>query len=302
MKIVITGGAGNLGGYVISELREQHEITILDLIAPQGNQCKFIKADLTNFEEVNQGVKNSDAIIHLGAIPYYDAGEAHKIWQTNVTGTFNVLEAAAQNNVMKMVIASSIDAYGFEFWSKPFTPDYFPLDENHPCKPDDTYGMSKMIDEKLCYGYSKRYQMQVICLRLTTILYPGSEDAARWVSNVEDPEFSFTLMSDRIPITDSIWAYVDARDVAQAFRLALKRMDKQDVHYEIYNIGAGDVLSKVDSLELIKRYYPDVKMILNKEGFLIKKNRALFDITKAQTDLKYKPKFTWRDHMSPSGL
>jgi len=290
-RVLITGGSGNLSKYVIEELKRKHEIKILDLVKPKYDQYQFIQGDMASFKEAKQALKNIDAIIHLAAIPY-DTGEAQKIWRTNVTGTFNILEAAAKNNIKKIVIASSIDAYGFEFWSKPFTPDYFPLDEKHPCKPDDTYGMSKMIGEKLCYGYSRKYGISIICLRLATIVYPGSDDAKRWVSNVEDPEF--TLMPDRVPIKDSIWAYVDARDVAQAFRLAL---EKQDLRYEIYNIGAEDVFSQVDSLDLIRRYYPDVKMISNKERFLTEKKKALFDITKAQKELGYKPKFTWRDHL-----
>jgi len=294
VKVLVTGGGGQLGKYVVEELKKDHEITILDLVKPRDNQHQFIEANLAHFEDVKRALEDTQAVIHLAAIPI-DTGEVHKIWQTNVTGTFNLLEAAAQSNTKKIVAASSIDAYGFEFWSKPFTPDYFPLDEKHPCKPDDSYGMSKMIGEKLCYGYSRRYGTLIICLRLATILYPGSQEAEHWVSEVENPEFY--MLPDRVQFKDSIWAYVDARDAAQAFRLSLEKLGDYDLGYGIYNIGARDIFSQVDSLELIKRYYPDVKMILNEEGFLLDKKKALFDITKAQKDLGYEPKFTWREHV-----
>jgi nucleoside-diphosphate-sugar epimerase len=294
-RVLITGGAGNLGKYVIEELKKEYEIKILDLKKSRDSQHPFVQVDIANFKEVEEALKDIEAIVHLAAIPY-DTGEAQKIWKTNVTGTFNILEAAVKNNVKKIVFTSSIDAYGFEFWSKPFTPEYFPLDEKHPCKPDDTYGMSKTIGEKLCYGYTRRYGISIICLRLATVLYPGSEDVKCWVTNIENPEFY--LMPDRVQIKDSIWAYVDARDAAQAFRLSLEKLDKQDLRYEIHNIGAEDVFSQADSLDLIRRYYPDVKMILNKEDFLTEKKKALFDITKAQKELGYRPKFTWQDHLS----
>jgi len=97
-----------------------------------------------------------------------------------------------------------------------------------------------------------------------------------------------------MPSRDLKWQYVDVRDVAQAFRLAL---EKKGVEHEVYNIGAADVCSDMDSLELVKLYYPEVKFILNPTGFLTDKKRALFDISKAQKALGYKPKFNWRDYL-----
>jgi nucleoside-diphosphate-sugar epimerase len=126
MRVLVTGGGGQLGKYVVQELKGDHNITILDRAKSNDNQYQFIEADITHFEDVKSALEDTDAAIHLAAIPI-DTGEVHKIWQTNVAGTLNLLEAAAQSGVQKIIFASSICAYGFEFWSKPFTPDYFPL-------------------------------------------------------------------------------------------------------------------------------------------------------------------------------
>lgn len=293
MRLLVTGGWGQLGKHVVEELKEDYDITILGRAKPKNNQYQFIEASIANFKDVKKALKDTETVIHLAAIPI-DTGEVHKIWETNVTGTFNLLEAAAQSGVKKIIIASSIDAYGFEFWSKPFTPNYLPLDEKHPCKPDDSYGMSKLIGEKLCYGYSRRYGIQIICLRLATILFPGTQDAETWVGEIDNPELY--MIPNRVQFKDSIWAYVDARDAAKSFRLSLDKIKSSDIDFATYNIGAKDIFSKVDSLELIKRYYPEIKMIVNKEGFLVNDKRALFDITKAQRELGYEPKMTWRDY------
>lgn len=294
MRVLVTGGGGKLGKYVVEELKADHDLTILDQVKSNDNQYQFIEANITHFEDIKRTLEDTDAVIHLAAIPI-DTGEVHKIWETNVAGTFNLLEAAAQSCVPKIVVASSICAYGFEFWSKPFTPDYLPLDEKHPCKPDDSYGMSKMIGEKLCYGYSRRYGIQIICLRLASILFPGSQDAEHWVSQIDNPELY--MIPNRVQFKDSIWAYVGARDAARGFRLSLEKLIKSDIGFDIYNIGAKDIFSQIESLKLIKRYYPDVKAIVNEEEFLVNEKKALFDITKAQKELRYEPKLTWRDYV-----
>jgi len=89
-RVLITGGGGNLSKYVIEELKKEYEIKVLDLREPRDSQHQFIQVDITSFKEVEEALKDIDAIIHLAAIPY-DTGEAQKIWRTNATGTFNIL-------------------------------------------------------------------------------------------------------------------------------------------------------------------------------------------------------------------
>ena len=211
----------------------------------------------------------------------------------NVDGTFNVVEAAKQNNVKNVVFTSSVCAWGVINWSKLFTPEYFPVDEKIPHLPDDMYGLGKLIGEHLCYAYYKRYGVKAVCLRLATVVFPDVDYCIEMRKNIDNPEYKFKAF----PLTfkDFIWQYVDVRDLPQAYTLALKALEEGKVEYGIYNIGAKDVFSTVESLELIRRYFPDVKYIKNETSFITDKYRALFDISKAQKELGYQPKYTWRD-------
>jgi len=290
IKVLITGGSGRVGKSVVQELEDAgYQIKIFDLEEPKNGKHEFIRGDLRNLDAVKEATRGVEAIIHLAAIPMDIPGEAKEIFEINIMGTFHVLEAAARNSVKRVVFASSVSAYGFIFWKKPITVDYFPIDEKHPCRPDDMYGLSKLIGEKLCYMYTKRYGICTICLRLATVWFPGEEITMSLLSSAQQPESDIDL-----PHRDMKWQYVDVRDAAQAFRLAL---EKKEVEHEVYNIGAADVCSDTDSLGLVKLYYPKVKFIHNEKEFLADRKRALFDISKARMELGYKPKFNWRCHV-----
>ena len=290
-NVLITGGIGNLGQFVVGELENDYNLCIFDEKSkPNDFNHEYIQGDITDFSSVTSACRGVDAVVHLAAIPI-DTGEALELWSVNSTGTFNVYEAAAQNGIKKVLYSSSICSYGFEFWSKPFTPDHFPLEETHPLKADDSYGMSKIIGEVLGYGYSNRYGMSICCFRLATILFPGLEFTKSWIEQIDNPEFD--LLPGVVSIKDTIWAYVDARDVAKAFRLAL---ENDDIQFEIFNIGAVDVFSNRESLELINKFYPDCREV-NEELFQKNRFKALYGISKAERELKYQPAYTWRDYL-----
>lgn len=285
MKVLITGGAGNLSRLLCEQLEARHELTLFDLVQPKEAGHRFVQGDLTVLAQVEEIARGMDAIVHLGAI-IIDTGEAEKIWHVNNTGTFNVLEAAARNGVRKVLFASSICAVGMIFWKKPFTPDYFPVDEDHPAKPDDSYGLSKLIGEKLCYAYSQRYDIHTVCFRIGPVWYPLdplSEFNMNCLKGVKHPAAN----------KEWIWCYVDGRDVAQAFRLGLER---EGTGQEIFNVGADDICAEVPSLELVRQFYPGVKWINNANRFVLEPFAPLWDISKAKQQLGYQPNFTWRDY------
>ena len=99
-------------------------------------------------------------------------------------------------------------------------------------------------------------------------------------------------------MTDFVYQYVDPRDVAQAFRLALEavqtsRIGNEDVQWDNFNIGAGDVFSTRDSLDLIRKYYPGAQV--NEDLYRAEPQYPLYDISKARNLLGYDPQYTWRD-------
>lgn len=295
MKVLVTGGSGLIGGFVIPELQKiGDEVQVFDLVEPQGKNIPFIKGDVNDVDALNKALKRVEAVIHLAAIPV-DTGQAEKLFKVNFEGTFHVLEAAARNGVRKVLFMSSICTIVHMKWAEPFvwktpfvpfTPLFFPVTEDHPVYAGDLYGVSKCLGENLCQSYSKQYGLSSICLRLASVWFPSdSPRARRLAKSIVKPELA----------TDRIWAYVDARDVAQAIRLCLH--DRNEEKYAVYNIGAEDVIGGRDTLELVKEYYPHVKSILKWDEFVANRSQALWDISKAKKELGYKPEWTWREYV-----
>ncbi len=291
-RILVTGGAGRIGRYLLPEFVKRYQVKVFDMQKPEREDVEFFRGDITKLEDLLKASEDVDGIVHLAAIPIY-TGEDARMMKVNVDGTFNVVEAAKQNHVANMVFTSSICAWGVIFWSSPFTPEYFPVDEQISHLPEDMYGLGKLIGEHLCYAYHKRYGIKAICLRLATVVFPFREVWIDARKDIDNPEHK--LKGKSLTLRDFIWQYVDPRDLPQAYMLALKALEEEKVDYDVYNIGAADVFSTVESIELIRRYYPDVKRIKNENSFITDRHRALFDIGKAQKELGYQPRFTWRD-------
>lgn len=302
-KVLIIGGSGKIGEFIIKELKEKCDISVFDVKEPKDNDLKFIRGDIRDLESLKENTKNIDTIMHLGAypneyaIPSYPQG-----WDVNFTGTFNVFEAAVTNKVKKIVYASSICATGILTWaSSDHSIKYFPVNEEHPCNPQNLYGTSKLIAEKLAFMYARRSNTSFIGFRIASVWFKSEEGIdettkLKLKSYIKDPSCVSTITCENkqraINIKDLTWQFVDARDVAQAFYLAL---EKKDIKYGIYNIGSVETPSNWDSIKLAKYFYPDVR-ISNPLVFLVDKKRALWDISKAQKELGYNPLHNWQEY------
>jgi UDP-glucose 4-epimerase len=298
-KILITGGAGQIGTLIARDLMTDHEVKALDIQEPKGREVEFIRADLRDLTRLKEVTRGVDCIIHLAAysrersIPSYPEG-----WEVNCTSTFNVFEAAAVNGVKKVIFASSICATGVLTWAcANHSIDYFPIDENHPCRPQDLYGTSKLIGENVAWMYSKRCETRFIGLRMATVWFQkeqGIDSTTEWIINtyVKDPAAWAAIPSTekrRFALKDLPWQYVDARDVVQAFRLSF---ENDDIKYGIFNIGAEDTPSSWESLQLARYFYPEVP-ISNPLIYLVDRKKALWDISKARKELGFRPAHSW---------
>lgn len=281
MNVLVTGGCGLVGQAVVTEIKKLHRVRVVDQrkvgnIGPQG----FIQTDIRDQLETRKATEGIDAIVHLAAIRNPTDGTPRQIMDTNVMGTFNLLEAAVENKVKKIVLASSVCVAGFVFQEKLFKPSYFPIDEEHPLRPEDPYGLSKLLAEEICKRYTRRFGISSIALRFSRI--------------VGDPAIYSREFSDWDE-TDSgakgLWAYVDVRDVAQAIRLAL---EIEEVNYDSFYITARNTYSKEKTLDLMRRYYPGVP-IKDEESFRKDERKALYSISKAERILGYSPKINWRN-------
>jgi len=304
LKVLVTGGSGNIGLVILETLEKAgYEVIDFDLAPPPDNKYKFIKGNITELKSLEEATKGVDSVIHLAAYWAEGIADYPAMWNVNVTGTFNVLEASVKNKVRKVVYTSSIAASGLATWvSTNHGIEYFPVDEAHPCRPHNLYGTGKYIGEELGRMYTTRSDMSFTALRV----------AAVWLKNpmgdhdrifkeliepyVRNPESVFEKGTGTFGwtrIKDLVWEYVGDNDVAEAFRLALER---EGAKFAIYNIGAADTCTDWDSLRIAKFFYPEVP-IRDPVAFLIDKKKPLFDISKAQKELGYRPRQNWREFL-----
>jgi len=296
MKVLVTGGSGRIGQKLVVELvRKNFDVTVLDVVKPSTGIGKFVMGSLLDPESVKRNTKDIDVIVHLAAIPFDLPKDYKKLWDINFTGTFHVLDAAVQNHVKKVVFASSICTLGIGFWNRdPIEIRYFPVDEHHPTKPTDLYGVSKLVGEQLCYMYTMRFGLATICLRLASVCFtnPNGGASPGWAEEFDrdiKPYYLNPAAAANKPERDWVWEYVDENDVVHAFILAV---EKNNVTHEIFNIGAPDTPTDLDSLELAKLYYPEARVQKESE-FRANRKRPLYDISKARTNLGYSPKVRW---------
>src|SRR5919199_4406067 len=214
MKIVVTGGTGMIGRYVVAELaRADHEVISFDKTRP-GDPVPGVRYRIGDHEDLGQVAEvcdGADAIAHLSAIPAPRTYPNATVFRTNVMGTFNVHEAAVMMHVPLVVSTSSQSAYGFAWQHRPFYPTYLPLDEDHPDLSQDAYGLSKMVGEEIAHAYHRRCDLRVCSIR------------PPWVARPEE----YALLPEPVAGTpndwaSSIFAYLDVRDLAVAYRMVIE--------------------------------------------------------------------------------
>lgn len=252
-RILVTGGSGKAGHWIVKHLVEEgYEVINVDTRRPAVAQCRTIVADLTQLGQVvaafsPHGTRDRtpyDGVIHMAAIPRAHEQPNDEIFRVNALTTYNVLEACGLLGIKKAVIASSESSYGICFANKFFEPHYLPIDEAHPQLPEDTYGLTKVVNEVTAAMFHRRDGTQILSLRIGNVVCP--EDYKRIKARFAHPE-------DRLRI---LWSYIDSRDLAIACRLAIER---DGLGCENVIIAADDTSSNLPSQKLIQRFLPGVK-------------------------------------------
>lgn len=305
MRILVTGGSGTLGGYILRDLiAAGHQVICYCRTPPAkpiGNVCL---GDVADFDGLLRACAAQEAIIHLAAVPGPNRASPQQTVAVNLGGTINVLEAARQAGIGKVVFASSAAVLGFTFQKSPMVPQYFPVDEQHPCEPQDEYGLSKLLAELACKSYSQAYGIRTLCLRINHNWYLDREGASqsvqsgwargltieqlwtqRYLRTIRDGEQHWPVPGPPSP-RNNLWAVTDARDAAQAFRLAVE--DQQLLH-EVFFINGDDTCSLVANPILIANHYPDVALRAPIEGYA-----SLVSHQRATHLLGFRPRYSWR--------
>ena len=252
-RIIVTGGSGKAGHWIVQHLVEAgYDVINVDTRRPAVAQCRTIVADLTQLGQVVSAFSphasgnraRYDGVIHMAAIPRAHEQPNDEIFRVNSLTTYNVLEACGLLGIRKAVIASSESSYGICFADKFFEPHYLPVDEAHPQLPEDTYGLTKVVNEVTAAMFHRRDGTQILSFRIGNIVCP--EDYAAIKARFAHPE-------DRLRI---LWSYIDSRDLASACRLAI---EKDGLGCEPVIVAADDTSSNLPTGDLVKRFLPGVK-------------------------------------------
>jgi nucleoside-diphosphate-sugar epimerase len=278
--IVVTGGSGKAGRFCITELVDHgYELCNVDQVSGSDPNISFCQVDLTDFGQtmaalsgIDERVHKVTGIVHLAAIPAPGRAPNHVTFETNTISTYNVFEAARQLQIKNIVWASSETVLGLPF---DIPPPYVPVDEEYPGRPETAYSLSKLVGEEMAKQFCRwDPELKIIGLRLSNVMSP--EDYARF------PDFQ----DDARKRKWNVWSYIDARDAAQAFRLALE-VDLKGA--EVFIIANADTVMLRDNKGLLAEVFPDVP-----QNSSFGPNDSLFSIEKARRVLKYEPKYSWR--------
>ena len=246
-KILVTGGTGAVGKYIVDDLVQHgYTVGVLDLAAPARSDVTHHAVDVLQLDAVLQAMAGYDAVMHVAGIPHPLNDPAKRVFDVNVNGTFNVLEAAAQHGIAKVVFTSSESTMGFAFAAHRLAPLYIPVDETHPARPQDPYGLSKVVSEQICKTYTERYGMRTVCLRMPWV----------WLPDEAQRPFYRSLVAEYPNWYKNIWTFVDARDVATAHRLALE-VDLEHKHEAFFITGPHNWTGR-DGRALMAEFWPEV--------------------------------------------
>jgi nucleoside-diphosphate-sugar epimerase len=280
-KIIVTGGRGKAGRACVEDLLGNgYSVLVLDRVAPSQPRCPFTIVDLTDFGQTMDAISGGErggahgifAIVHLAAIPAPRLLPNAITFANNACSDYNVLESARQLGIRNIVWASSETVLGLPF-DEP--PPYVPVDEEYSPRPESAYSLAKVLTETMAKQFCRwDPEMKIIGLRFSNIMEP--HDYACF------PGFDGDAQTRRW----NLWAYIDARDAAQAIR---KSVESPMKGAEVFIIANADGVMSRANAELLTEVFPGVP---HKRPF--GPNETLLSIDKARRMLGYEPQFSWR--------
>lgn len=274
--IVVTGAAGRLGNRVARLLLERgYDVLGTDQVEPEDLPTRFVLGDLCDRDMVDGLLNGAEAVVHMGAIPGPRKVESRAIFANNVESTFNVMMAAAERGLRRLVFSSSAFGMGWADDAAAFVPLYLPLDENHPMMPFEPYGLSKQVGEDMAGMIARSSSTSVVSLRFTNVVYPEQQ-----------ADFPWPAPTPEEPLTLVMWAYADPRDVAEAHVLALEA----DIEgHEPFLIAQPSNRLQEPTMDLIERNFGGrIEIRGPLEG-----NASVISTEKAQRMLGWKPRYDW---------
>jgi UDP-glucose 4-epimerase len=276
-KVVVTGGSGRLGRFVVERLKNKYEVSVIDTKPSDVAGVDYQNVDITDLAALTKAFEGVDAVIHLAAVPNPRTSSPEACFRVNTQGTWTALQAAEDAGVKRVIVISSDAATGLHYNPKDWMPQYLPVDEKHPIRPSEVYSLSKEVTESIARCFSVRGKTEVIVVRPGHIVF--------------EPEYPELNARGSDVNNYHLWGYVAPQDVAQGIQLA---MEHPDGSYDCIFLGAADGLNERSTLELIQERFGTTPEI-RRDVYSKNPRAGVFDITHAQEKLGYDPQYTWRD-------
>lgn len=278
--VVVTGGAGKLGGAVVAGLEEHGwDVVVFDRARPTAG-VTYVAVDLTDYGQVldamlgvEERYASVDALVHLAAVPAPGIVPNHATFANNMNSTWNVVSAARRAGISNIVWASSETVLGLPFDTPP---PYVPVDEEYPPRPESTYSLVKTMEETMAAQLCRwDPSLKMIGLRFSNVMLPP------------DYQTFASFQGDASERKWNLWGYIDARDGAQAVRRAL---ECDLTGCEIFVIANADTVMERPNAELMAECFPGVE-VRGDPG----PHDTLLSIGKARRLLGFDPQHSWRD-------
>src|SRR6201994_3477016 len=295
-RIVFTGGTGKAGRHAVPHLvAHGYSVLNVDLKPLDLPDVPTLIADLTDsgqafnaltthptFAGFNDGQppSPSDAVVHFAAIPRVLIEPDNVTFMKNVASTYNVIEAAMKLGIRKVVIASSETTYGVCFAEGDKDFHAFPLEEDYDSDPMDSYGLSKVVNEKTARAFAMRYKSDIYALRIGNVIEP--HEYAMFPKFLADP------MSRK----RNAWSYIDARDLGEIVHLCL---EKDGLGYQVFNAVNDTITLNTPTREFLAKACPNTRITRELGEF-----EAPLSNRKAREVLGFKEAHDWRKYIPKS--
>ncbi len=257
MKYLVTGGAGFIGSNIVAELLKQdQEVVVLDNFATGRREnilpyvknplLTLIEGDIRSFHIVRSAVKGVDYILHQGALPSVPRSINDPITSNdvNVLGMLNILEAAKEFGVKRVVVASSSSIYG--------NSETLPKIESMPVNPMSPYALTKYAQERYCQVFYSLYGLETVALRYFNVFGPNQDPTSQYSAVI--PKFIKLIMNDKEPViygdgTQSRdFTYVENNVWAN-----LQACTAEKAPGEVINIACGERYTLIELVQMINQ-------------------------------------------------
>ena len=290
MFCLVTGGAGFIGSHVCEGLMARgNRVRILDNFATgkremaqrlQGAGAEFMEGDIRSYHIVRDAVCDVEAIIHLAALPSVPRSIKDPITtnEVNVGGTLNVLDAAREAGVERVVFASSSSVYGSNV--------QLPKSEDMMPQPISPYAVSKLAGEKYCQAFTNSYGLETVSLRYFNVFGPRQDPQSAYAAFI--PKCLLALRSGTRFTVDGDGSHSrDFTYVSNVVQANLRALEVENIGGEVFNVACGDSLSVIEVVQHLQKMTGCTGNVTHGPKRVGDVTHSLADISQAQELLGY---------------